>query len=74
MKTRPDSTALLPSIACPVLIVCGDDDVITPVGDSEMMHRAIRGAGLVVLPRAGHLSNLEQPIAFNDALYRFASS
>lgn len=74
MKTRADSTALLPSIACPVLIVCGDEDVITPVGDSEMMHRTIRGAELVVLPRAGHLSNLEQPMAFNDALYRFAAS
>jgi pimeloyl-ACP methyl ester carboxylesterase len=72
MKDRPDSTSVLASIACPASIVCGDEDMLTPVADSEAMHRAIAGSELVVLPRAGHLSNLENAAAFNDVLYRLA--
>jgi 3-oxoadipate enol-lactonase len=35
------------------------------------MSRAIVGASLAVIPRAGHLSNLEAPLAFDDALAGF---
>ena len=35
------------------------------------MHRAIAGSELVVVPGAGHMTNLEQPAAFNEALARF---
>jgi len=68
LKTRPDSTPLLASIACPTLIICGEEDVLTPMADSEAMHAAIAGSRLVRLPGAGHLSNLENPIGFNDAI------
>ena len=44
---------------------------MTPPAASEEMHRAIAGSELVRIPRAGHLSNLEQPDAFNAALARF---
>jgi 3-oxoadipate enol-lactonase len=71
MMTRPDSTPLLSAIACPALVVGGEEDTVTPPDLSRAMQRAIRGAELVILPRAGHLSNLEQPEAFNDALARF---
>lgn len=71
LMTRPDVTADLGSIACPVLIVAGRDDALTPVGLHEDMHRAIAGSRLVVIERAGHLSNLEQPAAFNRALHGF---
>lgn len=71
LKTRPDSTGLLPSITCPALVVCGEEDVITPMADSEAMAAALPDATLVRLPRAGHLSNLESPLAFNDALAEF---
>ena len=69
--TRPDSTPVLSSIHCPALVVVGDQDTLTPPALSEQMHKAIAGSEYVVVPRAGHLSNLEQPDAFNAALARF---
>lgn len=71
LMTRADSTPLLPTIRCPTLILVGDEDVITPRTLSEEMHRSVAGSELVVIPSAGHLSSLEQPGAFNDALARF---
>jgi pimeloyl-ACP methyl ester carboxylesterase len=69
MKQRPDSTPALASITCPTTVVCGDEDTITPVSEAEAMQRAIPGSRLVILPRAGHLSNLEAPRLFNDVLF-----
>jgi pimeloyl-ACP methyl ester carboxylesterase len=71
MMTRPDSTALLGSIQCPALIIVGQEDVLTPQAHSQKMNAAIRGSELVVLPEAGHLSNLEQPKTFNSTIGRF---
>ena len=71
MMTRPDSTPLLASIHCPTLIVVGEEDTLTPPPLSQAMHQAIGGSELVTIPRAGHVSNLEQPEAFNAALSRF---
>jgi pimeloyl-ACP methyl ester carboxylesterase len=71
IRGRPDSTPLLPSIAVPTLVLCGDEDVLTPPSDSEALHRGIRGSRLVMLPRAGHLSNIEAPEAFSAALQDF---
>jgi pimeloyl-ACP methyl ester carboxylesterase len=59
MKARPDSTPDLASIRCPTTVVCGDEDTVIPRAEAEAMHAAIDGSRLVVLPRAGHLSNLE---------------
>ena len=74
MKSRPDSFEMLTALSCPVTIICGDEDRLTPVADSEAMHRAMPGSTLVVLPRAGHLSNLEAPDGFTAALYAVASA
>jgi pimeloyl-ACP methyl ester carboxylesterase len=71
LMTRPDSTSLLSSIHVPTLVIVGDEDVVTPPPASEEMHRAIAGSELVQIPRAGHLSNLEQPELFNAALAAF---
>jgi 3-oxoadipate enol-lactonase len=71
MMSRPDSTPLLASIACPTLVVVGDEDTLTPAADSRAMQAAIPGSTLTVIPAAGHLSNLERPDAFNGALWRF---
>jgi pimeloyl-ACP methyl ester carboxylesterase len=71
LMTRPDSTPLLSSIHCPTLILVGEQDTLTPPALSEQMHRAIAGSELAVIAGAGHLSNLEQPASFNDALGRF---
>jgi 3-oxoadipate enol-lactonase len=74
LKDRPDSTRLLGSISCPTTIVCGAEDTLTPPSDSEAMHRAIAHSRLVILPRAGHLSNLEDPFGFSEALFSRVNS
>ena len=74
MMGRPDSTAMLPGIDLPTLIVCGDEDVLTPPSDSQALHAAIRGSRLDMIKGAGHLSNIEGPDAFSRALASFLAS
>jgi 3-oxoadipate enol-lactonase len=71
---RPDSTDLLRTIRIPVLVIVGADDVLTPKSDAERIVKGIEGAVLVVIPDAGHLSNLEQPDRFTAAVESFAST
>ena len=71
MAERDDQTPLLSQISCPALILVGREDPITPVADSEKMHREIAGSRLVVLDNAAHVSNLERTEQFNDELLRF---
>jgi 3-oxoadipate enol-lactonase len=73
LMSRPDSTPLLPTIHVPTLILVGVEDTVTPVANALEMQRGIAGAELVQIPAAGHLSNLEQPEAFDAALARFLS-
>jgi len=67
-------TARLKEIKCPILIVVGDQDMGTPVAMSREIHANAPGSKLAVLPSASHLSNIEQPEAFNRALGEFLSS
>lgn len=71
MMERPDSKPLLPSIAAPVLVVVGDDDTLTPPSESEAMADALPHATLVRISGAGHLTNLEQPQAFEASVEDF---
>jgi pimeloyl-ACP methyl ester carboxylesterase len=71
MKIRPDSRPLLPAIACRALIVAGEEDALIPGSDTESMRHDIPGAELIVIPGVGHLSNLEAPQPFNEALAAF---
>lgn len=71
IKSREDATTWLSSVTCPTLVMCGAEDVLTPPAESEALKAAIPQAELVLLPRAGHLSNLESPMAFTEALARF---
>lgn len=66
-----DLTDRLGAITCPVQVVVGDQDVGTPVVMSRAIHDAIPGSELVVIASASHLSNLEQPGAFNKAVAGF---
>jgi len=68
---RADSSSLLTSISCPALVMCGTDDRMTPPETAEGISVRIRGSKLVLLGGAGHISNLEQPDAFNRALIEF---
>lgn len=65
MAERPDSSALLPTINVPTLVVVGEEDTITPPADAERMAAAIPGARLVRIAGAAHLSNYEKPEEFN---------
>lgn len=71
MMHRPDSTPLLAHVTVPTLVVTGEEDTLIPIDESRAIAAAVKDAALVVIPKAGHLSNLEQPDAFNDALNPF---
>jgi pimeloyl-ACP methyl ester carboxylesterase len=71
LKTRPDAQPGLATITCPTLVMVGADDALTPPSASEALRDGIAGAQLVVIPDAGHLSSLEQPVAFALALWGF---
>ena len=68
LAARADSTPTLREIRVPTLVVVGEEDVITPLADAEALQRGIAGSRLVVIPRAGHLSSLENPDEFNRHL------
>ena len=65
---RPDYRPMLPSIACPTLVLCGRQDRLTPLENSEQMAAAIPGAKLAVVEECGHMSTLERPVEVNRAL------
>lgn len=58
-------------IGVPTLLVFGEDDRLTTPGVGRHMERDIKGSRLVIIPTAGHLSNIEQPDAFNTAALEF---
>ena len=70
---RADSIPTLREIRVPTLVVCGAEDLITPVAESEAIARAIPGSRREVIPSAGHLANLENPEAYNPVLLDFLS-
>jgi 3-oxoadipate enol-lactonase len=71
MAERPDSVPLLAKIARPTLLLVGELDQATPPSDARLMAELIPTAQLAVLAGAAHLSNLEAPQAFNQAVLSF---
>ncbi|UJR80665.1 alpha/beta fold hydrolase [Sandaracinus amylolyticus] len=71
---REDLRPQLPRIDAPTLVVVGADDVATPRARSEDIVAGIRGARLVQIPRAGHLSAWEQPDAVREAIEGFLAT
>ena len=74
LAARADSRPTLAEVRVPTLVLVGAEDVLTPPAESEAMAAAIPGARLEVVPRAGHLANLERPDAVNAALAAFLAS
>jgi 3-oxoadipate enol-lactonase len=74
MRERPDSTPLLGEIGVPTLVVGGEEDGISSPEVMGAMAAKIPEAHHVTIPRAGHLSNLEDPEGFNAALNKFLKS
>lgn len=71
MRDRPGSTELLPDIDVPVLVLVGEDDVLTPPSEADAMADALPSARLARIPGAGHLAPLERPSAFAAELLPF---
>ncbi|HSV84473.1 MAG TPA: alpha/beta fold hydrolase [Ramlibacter sp.] len=66
-----DHLGRLGEISAPTLVVAGADDTAVPPAAARAMADAIPGARLFVLPQAAHLGNVEQPVAFTEAVGRF---
>ena len=71
LRDRPDSSNMLPAIRVPTLVIVGSEDQLTPLPVARSLAGRIAGAQLEVIPGAGHISNLENPAAFNEALRKF---
>lgn len=74
MRDRPDSTALLPQIRVPTLVLGGADDAIASPAVMQAMAAAIPGSHFATIPSAGHLAPLEQPLAISRRLTDFLST
>ena len=76
LATRPSLWHLgekLRGMSMPVLLLVGDED--EPCLEPGLfLKRTIPGAALCVLPRAGHLVNLEDPAAFNEVVFKFITA
>ena len=74
LRDRPDSTPMLQGVSVPAMIITGEEDAIIPVSESEAMAAALVRSQLVILPAAGHLSSLEVPDDFSEALGTFVQA
>jgi 3-oxoadipate enol-lactonase len=71
MAIRPDRREFLKKVELPTLIMTGDNDPIMDLDTSKEMNKAISGSELVVIDDAAHLSNVDQPERFNEAIREF---
>lgn len=71
---RPDSRPGLSSISCDTLVICGRQDVLTPLELSEEICSLVPGARLSVIEDCGHLSTMERPGAVNAELLAWLSA
>ena len=74
MLARPDSHADLSSVRVPTLVMCGQDDTVTPVADHEAMAACVPGSRLEIISNCGHLSTIEQPVAVNRVVIDWLNS
>jgi 3-oxoadipate enol-lactonase len=74
LRDRPDANPGLAAIAVPTLVLVGEHDAVTPPLAAANLSAQIRGSKLVHIPGAGHLSNVENPDAFNAAVRSFLAA
>lgn len=68
MALREDTSTLLAKSTMPVLIISGEQDKLISPLQSQKMHTLAPNSKLVIIPNAGHLSNLEQPAEWNKSV------
>lgn len=66
-----DVRSRLQEITLPALILCGENDRLTPVKYSELLRRNIASSRLIVIPEAGHMLMAEKPDLFNRSVQAF---
>lgn len=71
LASRTDTTASLPDIHVPVLVVRGSDDRITTRAQADLLVERIPQATYTEIPECGHLPNLEDPTRFNAEIVSF---
>ncbi len=71
LANRNEACSALNEISVPTVIICGRQDIITPLEQSEYMLKNIAGSTLHIIENAGHVSNLEHPDEFNRLLADF---
>jgi 3-oxoadipate enol-lactonase len=71
MAERLDSVETLKTINVPTLVIAGDEDTLTPVGEAELMRKNISGSEMKIVARAGHYSPWEQPAEVGKLLRQF---
>jgi pimeloyl-ACP methyl ester carboxylesterase len=71
VMANADQRDLLPRIAVPTLLLWGELDVRSPLDVARRFERTIPDTRLVVIPGCGHVSNLERPGEFNEAVREF---
>jgi pimeloyl-ACP methyl ester carboxylesterase len=74
LAQRWEMCSSLQEISVPTLILCGKEDKVTPLAQSEFLLQNITHATLHSIDNAGHMSNLEQPDEFNQHLAGFIKS
>lgn len=71
---REDVRAQLAAIDKPCLVVTGELDQRTPPSAAEAVHALVPGSTLKIIPAAGHLSNIDNPDGFDEAVEPFLAS
>ena len=71
LRDRPDAAPGLEKVAVPTLVLVGEFDTVTPPLAAARIAATVKGSELQHIPGAGHLSNIENPAAFNAALIAF---
>lgn len=74
LSGRKETCSKLSEIKVPVLILAGKEDIITPPAAAKFIHEKIKNSRLSIIDHAGHLSNLENPVKFNEHLKKFLAS
>lgn len=74
LAERTETCSTLGAISIPTMIICGKEDKVTPLAQSDFMHQMIEGSTMHVIDNSGHVSNLEQPDEFNQYLLDFLTA
>jgi len=71
MAGRTDTTAYLSQINIPTLVVCGEDDKLSPPASMKELANKIKGSEYILVPNAAHMSPVENPNLVNKVIIDF---